>query len=421
MSRIIQTATKRLQKIALFSAIAFATPNEAEIPDADSVNRRLKVALISHSSGLYGAQRQLLDLASALPSFGVDPVMTLPDDGPLADEAHGRGIATVVLPYRNWLHNRSAFQWWRKQNLTNRAVQMALRQPQLCNIDLVHSNTFTTPFGALLAEKLGRPHIWHVHERAGEGKQNPFLKASSDIRAFAVSHTNYAVGPSNSLCGWMEKYFDQGSIYCIPNGIFTPESSFLDPWPRNDSQCILSLGRLGKAKGTLTIVEALAILRQQGLDATLSLAGDVGEEYWSDLMSRAGQLGVSESIQRLGFVRDPASLYRTHDVLLIGSEYESFGRVAIEAMMNGCPVVSTRCGGPEEIIQEGCTGLLVRVGDADQMSYAIRWLWQNPVHTEEIRTAALIAARERYSVEKYAERFRDLYLRATVATIRELA
>jgi glycosyltransferase involved in cell wall biosynthesis len=90
------------------------------------------------------------------------------------------------------------------------------------------------------------------------------------------------------------------------------------------------------------------------------------------LEENARHLGLQDQVRFLGRISpvQVPDLLRDVDVMVVSSHYETFGLVAAEALMCGTPVVATRCGGPECIVQEG-DGLLVPVGDIDQLSNAL--------------------------------------------------
>jgi L-malate glycosyltransferase len=80
------------------------------------------------------------------------------------------------------------------------------------------------------------------------------------------------------------------------------------------------------------------------------------------------QLGLSEHVRFVGIVEEVASLLAEADVLLLPSETESFGLVALEAMASGVPVVASRVGGLPEVVEHGVSGFLAPVGNVEAMA-----------------------------------------------------
>ncbi len=96
------------------------------------------------------------------------------------------------------------------------------------------------------------------------------------------------------------------------------------------------------------------------------LVGD-GPEY-GRTRELVETLGLAEAVRYVGVVDEVAPLLKAADVLLLPSETESFGLVALEAMASGVPVVASDVGGLPEVVEHGVTGFLAPVGDVDAMA-----------------------------------------------------
>ena len=79
-------------------------------------------------------------------------------------------------------------------------------------------------------------------------------------------------------------------------------------------------------------------------------------------------MGLADSVRYVGVVEDVVPILKAADVLLLPSETESFGLVALEAMASGVPVVASDVGGLPEVVEHGVTGFLAPVGDVDAMA-----------------------------------------------------
>jgi len=104
---------------------------------------------------------------------------------------------------------------------------------------------------------------------------------------------------------------------------------------------------------------------------------------------------LDDSVKLLGFQENPYALMRRATVFVMTSDHEGLPNALIEAQGLGIPAVSTRCPyGPDEIIEDGKTGILTDVGDSPAIAKAIEELLVNPVHREEMAQAAKKRARE---------------------------
>ena len=127
------------------------------------------------------------------------------------------------------------------------------------------------------------------------------------------------------------------------------------------------------------------------LEARLIMVGDGPQSCVA--LQTALDLKVADRIQFIGVVDEIEPVVKTADLLLLPSETESFGLVALEAMAAGVPVIATNVGGLPEVVEDGKTGFLDPVGDVDAMAnHAI----------------ALLSDREMYAAFSQAARQRAL-------------
>jgi N-acetyl-alpha-D-glucosaminyl L-malate synthase BshA len=128
---------------------------------------------------------------------------------------------------------------------------------------------------------------------------------------------------------------------------------------------LMHISNFRPLKRTDDVVRIFARVRES-IDARLVLVGD-GPEY-GRTRELVETLGLAEYVRYVGVVDDVAPLLAAADVLLLPSETESFGLVALEAMASGVPVVASDVGGLPEVVEHGVTGFLAPVGDVDAMA-----------------------------------------------------
>ncbi len=138
-------------------------------------------------------------------------------------------------------------------------------------------------------------------------------------------------------------------------------------------------GRLQHWKGQdIFLKAAMQVAREIPRSRFVIVGGSVfglEPDFRTDLGRTIERNGLSERIVMTGFRTDVAELMAACDVVCHTSRApEPFGMVIVEAMMQGRAVVATRGGGPEEIIQDGETGLLVRPEEVDDLARAMRRL-----------------------------------------------
>jgi len=168
---------------------------------------------------------------------------------------------------------------------------------------------------------------------------------------------------------------DPERLRVIPSGVetkvFAPREEEHNEVPR-----ILYVGRFSKGKGLKYLLDALALLRKRcEAEATL-VGGTPLDDGYEEVLSQVSRLGLNRAVrllQPVGHFTLP-SLYSSHDFLVLPSENEALGKVLLEAMACGRPVIATRVGGIPDIVAEGRNGLLVPPRDAESLAQAIEGL-----------------------------------------------
>lgn len=161
-------------------------------------------------------------------------------------------------------------------------------------------------------------------------------------------------------------------------------------------------GRIAPWKGQHIFLRALAELpKVRGLIVGEALFTSEDRNYGQELRALAGRLGIAERIHFRGFCPDILPLLLSVDIVAHCSvSPEPFGRVIVEAMLAGRPVVATRAGGALEIVTDNRTGLLVEPGDPQALALAIQRLLEDREFAAEIGRNAKKEAEERFGLDR---------------------
>lgn len=122
------------------------------------------------------------------------------------------------------------------------------------------------------------------------------------------------------------------------------------------------------------------------------------DQYVADLQRQVGRGRFQNAMVWPGFVADPVQIMSELDILVHPADNESFGRVVVEAMAAGLPVVGVRGGGVGEIIADGETGLLAHRSDADDLAHQIARLVASPQLRQQFGAAGRQRAVNHYSL-----------------------
>jgi glycosyltransferase involved in cell wall biosynthesis/O-antigen/teichoic acid export membrane protein len=133
-----------------------------------------------------------------------------------------------------------------------------------------------------------------------------------------------------------------------------------------------AVGNIRPAKSYETLLDAAAELKKASSRYKFLIAGQGKGELYERILARRSELKLEGTVFFLGFQADVPRLLNNFDVFVLSSRTEGFSIATIEAMACALPVIATRCGGPQEIIQHEHDGLLVDVDDGKQLAAAIR-------------------------------------------------
>jgi len=187
-----------------------------------------------------------------------------------------------------------------------------------------------------------------------------------------------------------------------------------------DDKMLLFVGRIERLKGVDTLLNALAILRENKASALeqmcLTVVGGAVEDSSQEdremtrLRRLEAELGLSDLVTFLG-AKDQETLqyyYSAAEAVVMPSHYESFGMVALEAMACGTPVIASEVGGLAYLIQDGITGFHVPANDPEELAGKINLILNNEKLRREMSQFALEYA-QNYSWSNIAEQILQLY------------
>jgi glycosyltransferase involved in cell wall biosynthesis len=186
-----------------------------------------------------------------------------------------------------------------------------------------------------------------------------------------------------------------------------------------DDVALTLVGQITPWKGQEEAVRALARVRHAHPSAVLFLVGEAkfvaratrhdNRSYVRRLRLIVDELELHDAVRFLGEREEVPEILRACDVALLPSWAEPFGRVVVEAMAIGVPVVATSVGGPAEIIRDGIDGLLVAPRQPDALAAAIVALLDDSDRRQALGAAARVAAMERFGAHQHVAAVTALY------------
>jgi len=149
-----------------------------------------------------------------------------------------------------------------------------------------------------------------------------------------------------------------------------------------DNLIVGTVGRLTSIKGHRYLIEAARKIAGSRPDTTFVILGD--GELLDELKNMVTRSDIEENIKFLGWRSDVAEVMSTFDIFALPSLNEGMGRVLVEAMALGRPIVASNIGGIPDLVVDGENGYLVPVGDVESLAARIRKLLDDPEKREEM-------------------------------------
>lgn len=353
-----------------------------------------------------GSSLSLLAMLQALKGE-VHPTILFREDGPAADRFRGEGYECVVIPFRKVVFHSKGIK--RVIRFIPHLITTALvrsRCVRKCKrlfkyIEAVHTNSSTVDIGLDIARALNVPHIWHIREYMDLGLHfQPFPSWKHWHRKLAASDCVIAISPGLFNHLHLERH---RNAICLPDAVCSASDAVLikekEPYIAFLSGSICDIKRPDEA------IRIFASAKTEGF--RLKLTGNIDSEMKGRLDALAESLGVNDRIDYLPFTKDVKKLLSKASAVLVCTEFEGMGRVAIEAMFYGCPVIARNSGGSADVLENGPYGKLYNtVAEAAEKMNEVLHVF--PLENVE---AALNYAIKNFSIEDYRQKILNVYSR----------
>jgi len=242
------------------------------------------------------------------------------------------------------------------------------------NIDVIHAHvSYPGGYAAMMLSKLyKKPFI--ITEHMGPFPFKEFLKKGklSDKVKLPLINASKIIAVSNSLADKIA-YFGITRPIVIPNLVDESFFKIRDVPRKNKKFTFFTLCGMYPQKGIIDLLKAIKKVSNINSDVLFRIGGE-GEKL-KEYKKYSKELALDNKLEWLGSLSREDSLkeFQNSDAFILTSHHETFGVVLAEAIACGKPIISTKCGGPEDIVNEN-NGLLVKKNDIDQISKAIIYM-----------------------------------------------
>jgi glycosyltransferase involved in cell wall biosynthesis len=385
----------------------------------------IEIVYVNHSAILGGGEISLLKLLRALDRERYRPLVASPGPGPLIQELDRLGVPRVNLPIS--MHAsplRLARGLWDIRQRTR-------------NVRIVHGNSSRSlRVTVVLGRLLGARTVWHVRDRV-DWERLPSLERWFARQADTIIANSAAVARGLGPLPAQVVYnpVDTTEFRLDRLGQSIREEFGIAP----HEKLIGVVGRITVWKGHQTFIEALQRVKSCVPNAKALIVGEqfqrsveadqrelegLRQRLWGqvaipsevvfqtqDLQHLVWELGLDGQVIFAGFCHGMPAIMAALDLLVLPSWWEPFGRVLIEAMASGKPVVATNLGGPAEIVRHQETGILVPPLDVTAMADAICEILTQPRLAAKMGKQGRLDAEQRFSLAQYVHKIERIYQR----------
>lgn len=166
------------------------------------------------------------------------------------------------------------------------------------------------------------------------------------------------------------------------------------------------VGAISRTKGIDTLLEAWRMVNRREPNARLALVGGGGAEY----KAMAVEMGIAGAIDFVGFQKDVRTWLAAADILALPSRNEGAGRVLLEAMATGLPIVASRVGGIPEYVGENSTSFLVPPGAPAPLAEALLKLISDPVLRKNMGAAGREKAEREFNDQNAGKELERIFM-----------
>ena len=313
-----------------------------------------RVLHLIDTGGPGGAETVFLDVVSGLDASRWASLAVIPTLDWLHGALAGRGIEPVILGGSG--------------SFDVRFLRALIGTARRHRAELIHTHLLgSAVYGGLAARALRIPAVSTFHGQVDIDEDEPFRAAKLRIvwrRNTRVVFVSEAL--RRFFLGSSGRPVAEEITRVVHNGLdLDAFEARRDPDIRAtlgygpEHTVIGAIGNVRPAKAYDMLLWAAARVHEERPEARFLIAGEGSGGPLEDLLDLRAALGLDDVVEFVGFREDVPGLFRALDVFVLSSTFEGFSLSTLQAVASGVPAVATRSGGPEEILEDGVSGILV--------------------------------------------------------------
>lgn len=356
------------------------------------------------TSGLFGAERVLLELAVQSRTLGINvTVATLKNSSKpnteLAEAARDSGLPTLIVPCEG--------------RFDARVTSMLTEEARRTGAQIIHSHNYKSNYYARrAAARSGARWVVTNHGR----RAGLTIQLYTLFDALMVRKANRVVAVSPKIADQLVALgVGRGALSVIDNGVDFRRFDYLPKkvdagralGVADDAYVIGTVGALTEEKGHRHLLQAMKTVRRSIPNAVCVLVGDGPERV--NLESTANEQGVTDIVFFLGKRYDVPQILPRFDLFVLPSLREGLPMALLEAQAAKVPVIATKVGAIPMVIHNGVTGVLVAPGEVQHLTDALISGHYNAEMTLDMALKGYQRVKKYYSAETMTAKYLELY------------
>jgi glycosyltransferase involved in cell wall biosynthesis/ADP-heptose:LPS heptosyltransferase len=352
----------------------------------------LKVAQVVPSMNVGGVERGAIDLALHLNKQGVDNFI-VSSGGRLLETSTNLGVKHILLNVCKKSLS-SLFSIGKMRKIINNE-----------NVDIVHARSRVPAWISFFATRSSSAHF--ITTAHGVYKNKFF----SEVMGWG----KVVICPSKVVARHLRNNFGvpDEKIIIINRWVDTEAFYFTDYNQRKTSNTVVAVGRISPTKGYEYLIEAFKRVVRINPYLELHIVGSPDKSkmrYYKHLQTLVNRYSLQYNVKFIEYKSDVAGILSSARVLVAPSvTEESFGRVIVEAFSCGVPVIATKVGGYNEIIEDREDAILVDPCNSDQIAEGILKILEDPQYAANLTVKARSKVERLYTIEKCLSQVDKVY------------
>jgi len=395
----------------------------------------IRILYIHHGKGIGGAPLSLLYLIKGLDKTRFHPAVLCLYETEVVDLFHREGIEIYIAKgIDDFSHtNVLWYNFLKLPKLLWRILKIPISIHNACRFfqhhkfDIVHLNTSTLFACAIAAKRAGIKVVWHIRE--------PLHRGYLGIRRYLIRKLIYKYSDRIiPICHYdAEQLIPTPKIHVVYNFVdfqkfdrtisgelFRKRFNI-----RSDTKLAGMLGGVNKIKGTKEFVEAAKHVVERDRNVIFLVIGNYpqpkglfqhlrawlnGEKkYYSDILNFIRREHLEDKVIFTGVQQNIPEVVAALDVLVFPSTVPHFARPIIEAEAMAKPVIASKLGGPEELVADAVTGILVPPKDPQHLAQAIIELLSDDEKAKRMGEEGYKRARSLFEAETNIKQVMEIY------------